>query len=133
MQSRSLSDANGSAGEAGRAAQVRYRLISTATRPSRAECGENRGGEHELQACRERTRAVPAVVVEELPSARAQERQDVLEVGRGARRSAECCRIERASPCGEQEHARDPAADLEPTRLEVSVREAVAGEVEERP
>jgi hypothetical protein len=73
------------------------------------------------------------VVVEQLPSARAQERQDVFEVGRGARCSAERRRIERASPRGEDEHARDPAADLEPTRVEVSVREAVAGDVEKRP
>ena len=57
----------------------------------------------------------------------------MLEVGRGACCSAECRRIERASPRGEEEHARDTAADLEPTRLEVSVREAVAGDVEKGP
>ena len=53
---------------------------------SRAEYRENRYGEQKLQACREWTGAVPAVIVEELPSTtRAQEREDVLEVG--ARRS----------------------------------------------
>ena len=57
----------------------------------------------------------------------------MLEVGRGARRSAECRRIERASPRGEEEDARQAAADLEPTRAEVSVRNAVAREVENRP
>ena len=101
--------------------------------PWRAECSENRGGEQELQGCREPTRAVPAVVVEEFPSARAQERKDVLEVRRGARCSAKCRRIERASPRGDDEHASDAAADLEPTRVEVSVRKAVARNVENRP
>jgi hypothetical protein len=101
--------------------------------PWRAEHGENRGGEQELQACWEPTRAVPAVVVEEFSSARAQERKDVLEVRRGARRSAKCRRIERASPRGEEEDAREAAADLEPTRMEVSVRDAVARNVEDRP
>ena len=76
---------------------------------------------------------MPAVVVEELPSARAKERKDVLEVRRGARRSAECRRIERASPRGEEEDARQAAADLEPTRAEVSVRNAIARDVENRP
>ena len=99
----------------------------------RAECGENGGGEQELQACRQRTRAVPAVVVEEFPSARAQERKDVLEVRRGARRSAECRRIERASPRGEEDDARETTADLEPARVEVSVRNAVARDMENRP
>jgi hypothetical protein len=75
---------------------------------------------------------VPAVVVEELPSARAEKRKDVLEVRRGARGSAKCGRIEGAATRGEEEHAGDTAADLEPTRLEVSVRKAVARDVENR-
>jgi hypothetical protein len=61
--------------------------------PGRAEHRENRDGEQSLQACRKGTRAVPAVVVEALPSA-AQVREDVLEVGRGARRSAKCRPVE---------------------------------------
>ncbi len=73
------------------------------------------------------------MVVEEFPSARAQERKDVLEVRRGARCSAECRRIEWASPRGKKEDARETAADLEPTRVEVSVRKAVARDVENRP
>lgn len=76
---------------------------------------------------------MPAVVVEEFPSARAEERKDVLEVRRGARRGAECRRIERASPCGKKEDPREAAADLEPTRPEVPVRKAVARDVENRP
>ena len=73
------------------------------------------------------------MVVEEFPAARAQERKDVLEVRRGARCGAYCRRIEQAPPRGEDEHARDPAADFEPTRVEVSVRKAVARDVENRP
>ena len=73
------------------------------------------------------------MVVEELPSARAEKRKDVLEVRRGARGSAKCGRIEQSSPHGEQEDASEAAADLEPTRAEVSVRKAVARNVENRP
>ena len=57
----------------------------------------------------------------------------MLEVGRGARCSAKCRRVEQASPRGEEEDARQAAADLEPTRVKVSVRNAVAGDVENRP
>ena len=57
----------------------------------------------------------------------------MLEVRRGARCSAKCRRIEQASPRGEEEDARETAADLEPTRVEVSVRNAVARDVENRP
>jgi hypothetical protein len=73
------------------------------------------------------------MVVEELPSTRAHEREDVLEVGRSARCSAKCRRVERAASHGEEEDAREAAADLEPTRAKVSVRNAVAGNVEKRP
>ena len=76
---------------------------------------------------------MPAVVVEELPSARAHEREDVLEVRRGALRSTKCRRIDRAASRSEEEDAREAAADLEPTRVKVSVRNAVSGEVENRP
>jgi len=85
-----------------------------------------------LQANRKAPRAVPTAVVEELSSARAQEREDVLEVGRGARFSAKSRRVERAASCSEED-APEPAADLEPTRMKVSVRNAVAGDVENRP
>ena len=76
---------------------------------------------------------MPAVVVKELSSTRAQEREDVLEVGRGARCSAKCRRVERAASRSEQQDAPQAAADLEPTRVKVLVRNAVAGDVENRP
>jgi hypothetical protein len=50
-----------------------------------------------------------AAAVEELAAARAQERQDVLEVGSGARPSAERRRIERAAARGEEDEARETA------------------------
>jgi hypothetical protein len=73
------------------------------------------------------------VVVEQLPSARAQERKDVLEVRRGAGCGANCRRIEWASPRGKEEDARQTAADLESMRAEVFVRKAVARDMENRP
>lgn len=71
--------------------------------------------------------------VEELPSARAQEREDVLQVRGGARGCAECRRIERASPHCEEGEAGDAAAYLEATRADVLVRHVVSREMENRP
>jgi hypothetical protein len=103
---------------------------STAWRDERAEY---RAGQQELQVCWEAPRAVPAsAAVEELAAARAQEREDVLEVGCGARSGAERCRIERAAACGEEDEARETAADLEAARADVLVRQPIAREVEDR-
>jgi hypothetical protein len=110
-----------------------WRSLSNGSTPGRDERTENRAGQKQLQVCREAPRAVPAAVVEELPSARAQEREHVLEVRGGARRGAKRRRIERASPRGEEQEARETAADLEATRVDVLVRQAVAREVEDRP
>src|SRR4249919_353452 len=110
------------------------RSLSTGSTPSRAERAENRAGQQELQVSRKAPRAVPAeAAVEELPSARAQERENMLEVRSGARRGAERRRIERASPHGEEEDARETAADLEATRADVLVRQTVAREMEDWP
>jgi hypothetical protein len=76
---------------------------------------------------------MPASVVEEFPSTRTQEREDVLEVGRGARHGAKCRRVERAASRGEETDTPEAAADLEPTRVKVLVRNTVAGEVQNRP
>ena len=57
----------------------------------------------------------------------------MLEVGGGTRRGAKRRRIEWASPRGEEKDACDAARDLEATRAEVLVRQAVAREVEDRP
>jgi len=70
--------------------------------------------------------------VEELAAARAQEREDVLEVGCGARPGAERCRIERAAARGEEDEARETAADLEAARANVLVRQPIGREVEDR-
>jgi hypothetical protein len=73
-----------------------------------------------------------SAAVEELAAVRAQEGQDVLEVGCGARPSAERRRIERAAACGEKGEARETAADLEATRADVSVRQPITREVKDR-
>jgi hypothetical protein len=70
--------------------------------------------------------------MEELAAARAQEREDVLEVWCGARSGAERCRIKRAAACGEEDEARETAADLEAARADVLVRQPIASEVEDR-
>jgi hypothetical protein len=71
-------------------------------------------------------------VVEELVSARTQEGDDVLEVRGRAGRCAERRGIERSTPQGEEGETRQAAADLEPTRADVLVRDAVAEKVEDR-
>jgi hypothetical protein len=71
-------------------------------------------------------------VVEELVSARTQEWEDVLEVRGGARRCAERRRIERSTPRGEEGETCQAAADLEPTRADVLVWDAVAEKMEDR-
>ncbi len=71
--------------------------------------------------------------MKELPSARAQERKDVLEVRGGARGAAKRPRIEWASLRGKEKDARETAADLEATRAEVLVRQAIAREMEDWP
>jgi len=68
--------------------------------------------------------------VEEFATARAQARQDVLEVRGRARRRTERRRIEQAAARGEEDEARETAADLEAARADVLVRQAVAGKVE---
>jgi hypothetical protein len=57
----------------------------------------------------------------------------VLEVRGGTCRGAKCRRIEWASPRGEEKEAREAAADLEATRADVLVRQAIAREVKDRP
>src|SRR6266508_1804662 len=89
--------------------------------PWRDERAENRAGEQELQVCREVSGAVPAAAaVEELATARAQEGEDVLEVGGGARRGTERRRIERAAARGDAtlvgERLEDIGAAADPLR-----------------
>jgi len=98
------------------------------------ERGDNSHRQPQLHVRREPPGAVPAeTVMKELPATRAQKREDVLEIGGGARRSSERRRIERASPRGEDKDPSHAACDLEAARAEVLVRQAVAREVEDRP
>lgn len=71
-------------------------------------------------------------MVEELVSPRAENRKDVLEVWSGAGRCAERRRIEWSTPQGEEGETSQAAADLEPTRGNVLVRNAVADYMEDR-
>jgi hypothetical protein len=70
--------------------------------------------------------------MEEVVSARTEKRKDVLKIRRRARRCAERRGIERSTPQGEEGEARQAAADLEPTRGDVLVRDAVADNMEDR-
>jgi len=72
------------------------------------------------------------VVVEDLLATRAQEGKDVFEVRRGARCSAKGRRVKQAASRSQEEDAPEATADLEPTGVKVSVRNAVAGDVEKR-
>ena len=72
-------------------------------------------------------------VVKDLPSAGTQEREDVLEIRSRACKRAERRRIERTSPCSEESDACDTGPDLEASRVEVSVRNPVAQEMQSRP
>ena len=69
--------------------------------------------------------------MKELPSARTQEWQDVLEVRGGTCRCSKRRGVERASPRGEESDARETGSDLEASRVEVLVRQAIACEVED--
>ena len=97
----------------------------------RDEHGENSPGQQELCVYRKPPLPVPAkAVVKELPSARTQEGEDVLEVRGGTRRGTKRRRIKWASPSGQEKDARESTADFEATRAEVLVRQAIARKVE---
>ena len=82
--------------------------------PRCQEQAEDRPREQELQLRGERARAVPAATaVKELLSARAQRRENVLEVRCRSRKRTEGGRIERAAPGREKSDRPNPAPDLE--------------------
>jgi hypothetical protein len=94
------------------------------------EQAKDRSGKQELELRREPARAVPAAAaVKELLSARAQQREHVLEVRCRSRNRTERGRIERAASRGEESDAREPASDLEAAAGYVLMRDAVCGEV----
>jgi hypothetical protein len=71
--------------------------------------------------------------MEQLASAWTQKRKDVLEIGRGARGCPERRGIERAALHDKERQTGGAAGDLEPTRGDVLVREAITCEVKDRP
>lgn len=70
--------------------------------------------------------------VEELVSAWTQKRYDVLEIGSGARGRSDSRGIQQSAPGRQQREAGHAAADFEAPRVDVLVRETIAGEVEDR-
>ena len=72
-------------------------------------------------------------VVEELPPTRTEKRKHVLEVRSGACRRTERRGIQGAASQGKEQEAGETAADLEPRRMDVLVRHAIAREVKDRP
>ena len=71
--------------------------------------------------------------MEELSSTWTEKRKNVLEVrGRACRRTKRGG-IEWASPHGQESEARETTADLEPLRVDVLMRQAIACEVKCRP
>jgi hypothetical protein len=92
---------------------------------------ENCTGQQELKLRWEATRAVPTVVKEFVPAG-TQDGEDVLEVRGRAGRCAEGRWIEQPASHREKGETRQAAADLEPTRADVLVRDAVAYKMEDR-
>jgi hypothetical protein len=72
-------------------------------------------------------------VVKELPSTWTQPGNDVFEVRGGACRCTKRRRIEESSPHAEEDETREPAADLEASRMDVFMRQAIAREMEDWP
>ena len=109
------------------------RLLRAGTGARSPRCheqAEDRSGKQELELRRERARAVPAAAaVKELLSARAQQREQVLEVRCRSRKRTEGGGIERAASLGEQGDGRESASDFEAAAGDVLVRDAVCGEV----
>ena len=97
------------------------------------ESTDDRAGHDELNLGREGTRPVPTEPsVKELASANSQRRNDVLQVWDGARRRTERRRVERTPSGHEQRKTKETARDLEPARVDVPVRQKIAGKVKER-
>jgi hypothetical protein len=104
---------------------------SAALPPRRHEQAEDHARKQELELRRELARAVPAApAMKELPSARAQPREHVLEVRCRSRKRTEGGSIERATSSSEEGDGREPASDFEAAARDVLVRHAVCGKVE---
>ena len=69
--------------------------------------------------------------VKHLLAAEAQKRNDVLEIGGGARNCAKSRRIQHATRSGEESKAEDAATDLEAARANVPVGQSIADEVKD--
>jgi hypothetical protein len=70
---------------------------------------------------------------EDLPATRAGEREDMLEVRRGRRDRPDRRRMEGTAHGRQRQHSQHAAADFEPARGDVLVRNPVGREMEHRP
>jgi hypothetical protein len=103
--------------------------------PPRSDERADDGARHEeLDLGREASGSVPATAaVKELAPTWAQEREHVLEIGRGAGQRSERARIQRAARHHEERETGSAAGDLEAARMDVLVWDAITGEVKDRP
>ena len=71
--------------------------------------------------------------MKELSSTRTQKRKYMFEIRGRACRRTQRGGIEGTAPHGKESEPRETTADLEPRRVDVLVRQAIAREVEDRP
>jgi hypothetical protein len=110
--------------------------LSAASRPpSRRfqEQPENCACQEELNAGAEASGAMPTAPMEELAPARAQLREDVLEVGCSGGAGPQRGRVERAAREGEQRECEQAASDFKGTLGYVLVRDPITGKMQRRP
>ncbi len=103
-------------------------------------CGQNSAEEpsrdQQLRAGRDPTRPVPAgyaMAREELSSARLRQWENVFEIRRRRGERTDCRCVERPSHESQRQHADHPASELEPPRVDVFMRHAIAQEMQHRP
>jgi hypothetical protein len=89
------------------------------------EDAEDRSRKKKLEAGWERSRTMPATVVEELLPAWAECRDDVLEIGRRRCEPAQRRWVEEAAPQTKHDEGGDTASNLEPAASDVLVWEAI--------
>ena len=104
------------------------RSMSTPERRAAQHSAEKKPGDHELRLDRDPAGTVEArdpMAREELPPAGPGQPNDVLDVGCGRRHRADGRRVERATHDRKRQHAQHTAADFEPPRGDVLMRNPV--------
>jgi hypothetical protein len=87
-------------------------------------------GEHELSACRERARAVPAApAVEQLRASGPGQTDEMLEIRRAGGECTDRRIVGNAPPSSEERDNGKSAHDFEASVVNVAMRDAIAGEM----